>query len=655
MYDYHFGIRRVGNGVNKQGIRIGYDSTLRPFFLNTMFLEGHMLILGKTGTGKSTLLLNLISQLLNRGNNVVLIDPHGDISERALCMDSEVNKIYLGSGTVDGSRYQTCMNFLSTGGENTLVERTSEWIRSIFSHEQEISSGTWGPRLQLVYSSMLKEYMLQNSNNSTLSGFLDLLTNRDRMKEFLEKSSDRSLANFIDQQMKNSLRWSDYIASSVNKLLSILSNDDIRSVISSPNESINLRNIVAKSGNLIVSGITKKNNSEEATGIFSLLLLMKIWNELTSLSSNSVYSKTYIIIDESQDIPDSILKTLLSEGRKFGVSLVLSTQFLRLKNRDITDFIMGNVRNFAVFQISPQESAFLSAFFSGKIKERADTLFRENTYHNFLFWSTGETMPLIPISLKVKPLHVSTENVTRIIYDSLRKYGMPHVKPECSGVIRPHAGIHNIIIRRFRDKLQKNGLEMDMEKRRRDFISDGYFVYHGREHLVEVEVSDMNVKGRVISKILNLSGERLVIVVNADETEKLVNFLKSPSRILCDGRVTNDLGIIVNGVRRYSSDVWSAFPDIVPVIYDGKEFKIPGGRGLVTFSPARMIKIDFPVMRLRGSSHISEKIGIYKKMMQTRRYIVKFSDEMLQEIPMKMLLSMSRRPDCEVFTAGDLI
>jgi hypothetical protein len=222
-------------------------------------------------------------------------------------------------------------------------------------------------------------------------------------------------------------------------------------------------------------------------------------------------------------------------------------------------------------------------------------------------------------------------------------------------VIRPHAGIHNIIIRRFRDKLQKNDVEMDMEKRRRDFISDGYFVYHGREHLVEVEVSDMNVKGRVISKILNLSGERLVIVVNADETEKLVNFLKSPSRILCDGRVTNDLGIIVNGVRRYSSDVWSAFPDIVPVIYDGKEFKIPGGRGLVTFSPARMIKIDFPVMRLRGSSHISEKIGIYKKMMQTRRYIVKFSDEMLQEIPMKMLLSMSRRPDCEVFTAGDLI
>ena len=163
---------------------LGHTASGRKVFLPEEALDSHILVLGKTGMGKSTVLNSLCESIVS-GNfgNVILIDPHETLSKRLLSV-IESDRIYAITPTmeIDGDlRKSLQLNVLSNNGTSENREVISGWIRDLFFHEEAFSGGTWGPRLEVVFRVLLTGYM-EDVEAPTLEGFLQLVANTERIR-----------------------------------------------------------------------------------------------------------------------------------------------------------------------------------------------------------------------------------------------------------------------------------------------------------------------------------------------------------------------------------------------------------------------------------------------------------------------------------------
>src|SRR3954462_8617242 len=108
----------------------------------------HLYIVGQTGTGKSTLLLNLIAQDLASGAGLALLDPHGDLAEAVLCyLPRRRTNDLVYVNPADSAR-PTGFNPLSAVPEE-LKPIVADGVVSAFRH---VWPESWGPRLRLLFT-----------------------------------------------------------------------------------------------------------------------------------------------------------------------------------------------------------------------------------------------------------------------------------------------------------------------------------------------------------------------------------------------------------------------------------------------------------------------------------------------------------------------
>ena len=72
------------NQFIRLGQRLGWGGVEAPFYISEEALRRHLYVVGKTGTGKTSLLKSIFLQLLEQERGVVLLDPHGDLAEELL-------------------------------------------------------------------------------------------------------------------------------------------------------------------------------------------------------------------------------------------------------------------------------------------------------------------------------------------------------------------------------------------------------------------------------------------------------------------------------------------------------------------------------------------------------------------------------------------
>src|SRR5438477_1013882 len=112
----------------------------------------HLYIVGQTGTGKSTLLLNLIAQDLAAGQGLALLDPHGDLAEAVLLhvpRDRTNDLVYLNPADVERP---VGFNPLSSVPDE-LKPIVADGVVSAFRH---VWPESWGPRLDYILTNAVR-------------------------------------------------------------------------------------------------------------------------------------------------------------------------------------------------------------------------------------------------------------------------------------------------------------------------------------------------------------------------------------------------------------------------------------------------------------------------------------------------------------------
>lgn len=500
-----------------------------------MDLSSHGVVIGKTGYGKSNYLLQIIRHLNGQSCNIVLIDPHGSTSDLALKI-SDKNKIFLSGRDYRGSEnVYSGVNILRSTGQMESANRIGDWVRQAILQDEGISAGTWGPRINVVFSVFLVEAMMKVPG-LTLNSFVDFLLDRKRFKAYVAEDSESIVSKTATAiESTRSVTWIDFVLSSLSKLFPILENPLVRRVISvEDSDAVDIDDIITSRKDQIIIpdlnvGLIGKNSARAIT----TFILARIWNALLQKGPTSY--KTYIIIDEAHLLPEEILEILIAEGRKYGVVLILAYQKLgsRQMSEDLRGIIFSNVNNFACFAMSAEDAEIVSTELIppiGRIDIPA-TLSRQDKYDVTVISTDVKSRdPTLPSSLHYGPVTLMAEHISEdysreeldaIKASIIREIGYSEEKPpeETTAVT------HSKMIYQLRDFLLSRNIEAITEPDIGGLVPDVLVNYNGKNIYCEVEVSDLLVTNRIAKKMKDYMGERLFFLCRNEEIEKLVSII----------------------------------------------------------------------------------------------------------------------------------
>ncbi len=339
----------------------------RPLAVSRPDSLRHLHTLGATGVGKSTLLLNLITQDMNYGAGVAVIDPKGDLITDVLDripVGREQDVILI--DPTDKHR-MVGLNMLAGGTENpTLV------TSNVVGMFKKLYKDGWGARLEYIMSSAIRT--LATIPGMTMLELSPLLTNkvfRSRLLAGLPMSLP--LKEFWEQYDNLKLsEQSDRIGSIMNKVEAWTIQDDLRHIMAQPDPPLNMDDVLANRKILLVY-LPKGRLPAEGTGsLIGSMVMMMLWQAAQRRIDLPESDRTpfYCYVDEFQDFLNlsTPFEDVLSQARGYGFSLTLSHQNLgQLPNSEgnkVQDAILANAATRVMFQTSASDAAILARQYS---------------------------------------------------------------------------------------------------------------------------------------------------------------------------------------------------------------------------------------------------------------------------------------------------
>ncbi len=327
----------------------------------------HMYIVGKTGSGKSTLIANMAINDMRNREGLAVIDPHGDLSEIMLdyIPSYRLNDIvYLDPSDVE---HPFWFNPLEAAVKPETKELVASGIVSIF---YKIYGHSWGPRLEYILRNTI--LTLLDHPGTTLVDVAPLLTNDAFREKILGSLKDDVLRRFwVDEfaNMHPRLK-SEAIAPILNKIGQFVTSPVIRHIIGRPTSTVNLQDIMNE-GKILILNLSQGKLGEDNAALLGAMFITKM--QLAAMSR--VYQKEeerkdfYLYVDEFQNFATTSFIKILSEARKYRLNLVLANQYIAQIDEGVQKAIFGNVGSLMSFPIGAQDAHHLVREFAGIYKE----------------------------------------------------------------------------------------------------------------------------------------------------------------------------------------------------------------------------------------------------------------------------------------------
>jgi hypothetical protein len=308
----------------------------------------HIYIIGKTGTGKTTLLLNMMKKDIENGEGLAFFDPHGDAIFKILKYIPKhrlEDVIFLNPGDLD-----------HPFGFNPLEEvdyyKRHLVVSTILSVFKKIWKDAWSARM---------EYILQNAvltlleyPGATLLDINRILSEDSFRKNIVKNLKDPVVKAFWENEFeKYHLQFrTEAIAPIQNKVGQFISNPLIRNIIGQSKSTLDLREIMDERKILLVNlsiGMIGEASAQLLGGLFIGSIFLKAMERVNIPEEKR--QDFYLYIDEFQNFATESFVNILSESRKFGLSLILANQYLDQVDESIKKAIFGNIGSFIVFRI----------------------------------------------------------------------------------------------------------------------------------------------------------------------------------------------------------------------------------------------------------------------------------------------------------------
>jgi hypothetical protein len=339
----------------------------QPFGLSRVDRRHHCYVIGQTGSGKTTLLKNLILQDIEAGEGVGVIDPHGDLAEELLDHVPRTRTdhvVYFNPADLD---YPIGFNLLRTAPTESRHLAASGIVGAFKS----IWRDSWGPRLEyILYASLAA---LLDCENATLLGVQRMLSDRNYRDWVVRQVKDPVVRSFWEREFAgyDKRLASEAVAPIQNKIGQLLMSPPIRNILGQVRSKVDPA-FMMDTGRIFIANLSKGRLGEDKSNLLGAVLVSQF--QLAAMARAGVPSEErrafHLFVDEFQNFASDSFASILSESRKYALSMVLSHQYTQQLRTEVQDAVFGNVGTLISFRVGDADAALLAREYGGHYEPR---------------------------------------------------------------------------------------------------------------------------------------------------------------------------------------------------------------------------------------------------------------------------------------------
>lgn len=418
--------------IPQSGLYLGksvYRGQEKKIFLSQDDRRRHMYIIGKTGTGKSEFLKEMILQDIQAGRGVCAIDPHGEFVEDIMQLmppERAEDVIYFNPSDTDRPMG---MNMMEANSEEEKHFVASSVIGLMYKLYDPHKTGIIGPRFEhAIRNAMLT---IMSRGGGTFIEMVRLLTDQKFVEEMLPYVKDPIVRRYWTDQIAQTSDFHksevlDYI---VSKFGRFITNKTMRNIIGQTESAFSLRKIMDEQKILLVN-LSKGKLGEEDAKFLGLILVPKVLTAAMSRQDIPMAERKdfYLYVDEFQNYATEDFAVILSEARKYRLNLIVANQFISQIDEDVKNAVFGNVGTMVSFRVGVPDANFLQHEFAPTFTE--NDLTNVEKYHVYIKTIVGNE-PVPPFSMSLlKDMKAQEAQMNPKLADMIRqlsslKYGRP--------------------------------------------------------------------------------------------------------------------------------------------------------------------------------------------------------------------------------------
>lgn len=346
--------------------RTDFRNDRRLFGIKREDRFSHVYIIGKTGTGKSTLMEAMALQDLRNGNGFALIDPHGDLVERvarAVPPERRESTLYLDAG--DPSQPY---------GYNPLRHVRQDRIAVAASGLMEVFEKmwpeAWGVRMEHILRNVLMALLEQPS--ATLHDVLRIMSDSKYRKSIAANLQNETVKAFLQKEFERFTFGyrADGIAPIQNKVGAFLADPLLNRILTAPKHDLHIRRVMDE-GKVLLVNLAKGRIGEDSSSLLGGLLVTTIGLAGFSRAEVDPTSRRdfFVYVDEFQSFTTLALANMLAEMRKYRLGFTVAHQYLHQLTPDIRHAVLGNTGSLISFRVGAEDAPYLAREFTAVFDE----------------------------------------------------------------------------------------------------------------------------------------------------------------------------------------------------------------------------------------------------------------------------------------------
>lgn len=324
----------------------------------------HFYVCGKTGTGKSELLKNMILQDINNGEGVGVVDPHGELVEDVMkkIPSSRINDVIYFNPS--DSEYPVGFNVLEVPDPKYKHLVVSD-LMSIFT---KIWANVWSARMEYILQNCI--LALLDTPGTTLLGIPRILVDKNYRERIVRNIKDPVVRSFWVHEFES---WRDQFRNEAivpiqNKVGQFLNTPFIRNIVGQTKSSLNVQDVM-NNGKILLVNVSKGRLGEDNAQLLGAMVVTKL--QLAAMERVRIPEEErkdyFLYIDEFQNFATDSFANILSEARKYRLCLIVAHQYIGQLVTDtstkVRDAIFGNVGTMLIFRVGSADAEALEAEF----------------------------------------------------------------------------------------------------------------------------------------------------------------------------------------------------------------------------------------------------------------------------------------------------
>lgn len=304
--------------------------------------DRHTYIVGKSGTGKTTLIESIALQDIKNGFGCAVIDPHGDMIQHII-------------ERIPDDRIQDCVLFspkecpisleILAADSDHEIDLLSDDLVTMFRRTSE----SWGDKMQAILQMTFQT--LLRVPGSSFTDISRLLTEKDYREKILSEINHPSLRSFWENRYN--MREAEPILIRMDRLTT---SGALRQVLTQHERSLNFYDVITE-GKILLADLSKGFLGESTSHLIGSVIVSQI--QLAAMRQAQLPSEQRVpfslFVDEVQNFTTDAFSTILSEARKYKLRLTIAHQFVSQLPTDTQKAVFGNVGTMVFFGLSPDD------------------------------------------------------------------------------------------------------------------------------------------------------------------------------------------------------------------------------------------------------------------------------------------------------------